>query len=188
MAKKRLDFKALLLNHGEKFGAAVIGVLAVTGLATANWSACSRLESELKEAANKTKEAWNSPSNVLSEEKKTLFDSTPEVEVLANRMASPNEDIEQFAWVRHLNEPIHSVKEKLAPVIVLPPESPESTLVTFALVQKPDDEEAADAETMTESSDEPEEKNVADKDLADLFIETEGNLENICDEARLWSF
>ena len=169
MAKKRLDFKALLLNHGEKFGAAVIGVLAVTGLATANWSACSRLESELKEAANKTKEAWNSPSNVLSEEKKTLFDSTPEVEVLANRMASPNEDIEQFAWVRHLNEPIHSVKEKLAPVIVLPPESPESTLVTFALVQKPDDEEAADAETMTESPDEPEEKNAADKDLADLF-------------------
>ena len=169
MAKKRLDFKALLLNHGEKFGAALIGVLAVTGLATANWSACSRLESELKEAANKTKEAWNSPSNVMSEEKKTLFDSTPEVEVLANRMASPNEDIEQFAWVRHLNEPINSVKEKLAPVIVLPPESPESTLVTFALVQKPDDEEAADAETMTESADEPEEKDAADKDLADLF-------------------
>jgi hypothetical protein len=169
MAKKRLDFKALLLNHGEKFGAAMIGVLAVTGLATANWSACSRLESELKDAANKTKEAWNSPSNVMSEEKKALFDSTPEVEVLANRMASPNEDIEQFAWVRHLNEPIHSVKEKLAPVVVLPPESPEATLVTFALVQKPDDEEATDAETMTESSDEPEEKNAADKDLADLF-------------------
>ena len=169
MAKKRLDFKALLLNHGEKFGAALIGVLAVTGLATANWSGCSRLESELKEAANKTKEAWNSPSNVMSEEKKALFDSTPEVEVLANRMASPNEDIEQFAWVRHLNEPIHSVKEKLAPVIVLPPESPESTLVTFALVQKPDDEEAADSETMTESTEEPEEKNAADQDLADLF-------------------
>ena len=169
MAKKRLDFKALLLNHGEKFGAALIGVLAVTGLATANWSACSRLESELKEAANKTKEAWNSPSNIMSEEKKAVFDSTPEVEVLANRMASPNEDIEQFAWVRHLNEPIHSVKEKLAPVVVLSPESPESTLVTFALVQKPDDEEAGDAETMTESSDKPEEKNAADKDLADLF-------------------
>jgi hypothetical protein len=169
MAKKRLDFKALLLNHGEKFGAAMISVLAVTGLATANWSACSRLESELKDAANKTKEAWNSPTNVMSEEKKALFDSTPEVEVLANRMASPNEDIEQFAWVRHLNEPIHSVKEKLAPVVVLPPESPEATLVTFALVQKPDDEEAADAETMTESTDEPEEKSAADKDLADLF-------------------
>jgi hypothetical protein len=169
MAKKRLDFKALLLNHGEKFGAAVIGVLAVTGLATANWSACSRLESELKEAANKTKEAWNSPTNVMSEEKKKLFDSTPEVEVLANRMASPNEDIEQFAWVRHLNEPIHSVKEKLAPVIVLPPESPESTLVTFALVQKPDDDEAADTEITTESSNKPEEKSAADKDLADLF-------------------
>lgn len=169
MAKKRLDFKALLLNHGEKFGAALIGVLAVTGLATANWSACSRLESELKEAANKTKEAWNSPSNVMSEEKKLFFDSTPEVEVLANRMASPNEDIEQFAWVRHLNEPINRVREKLAPVVVLPPESPEATLVTFALVQKPDEEDTTDAETMTETSAEPEEKSAADQDLADLF-------------------
>ena len=101
MAKKRLDFKALILNHGEKFGAAVIGVLAVTGLATANWSACSRLESELKDAAMKTKDSWNSPANVISEEKKALFDSTPDVEVMAKRMASPNEDIEQFAWVRH---------------------------------------------------------------------------------------
>ena len=169
MAKKRLDFKALLLNHGEKFGAGVIGVLAVTGLATANWSACSRLESELKEAANKTRETWNSPGNVMSEEKKSLFDSTPDVEVLANRMASPNEDIEQFAWVRHLNEPINRVREKLAPVIVLPPESPESSLVSFALVQKPDEEDATEAESMTEKSDEPEETSAAEKDLADLF-------------------
>ncbi len=168
MAKKRLDLKAMFLNHGEKFGAGVIGVLAVTGLATANWSACSRLESELKDAANKTKETWNSPANVISEEKKSLFDSTPDVEAMANRMASPNEDIEQFAWVRHLNEPIISVREKLAPVVVLAPESPESTLVTFALVQKPDEEDEADAETMTEKADEPEEK-AADKDLADLF-------------------
>ena len=168
MAKKRLDLKAMFLNHGEKFGAGVIGILAVTGLATANWSACSRLESELKDAANKTKETWNSPANVISEEKKNLFDSTPDVEAMANRMASPNEDIEQFAWVRHLNEPIISVREKLAPVVVLPPESPESTLVTFALVQKPDEEDDAEAETMTEKADEPEEK-AADKDLADLF-------------------
>ena len=73
MAKKRLDFKALFLNHGEKFGAGLIGVLAVTGLATANWSACSRLEVELKDAANKTRETWNSPTNVISEEKKTAF-------------------------------------------------------------------------------------------------------------------
>lgn len=168
MAKKRLDLKALFLNHGEKFGAGVIGILAVTGLATANWSACSRLESELKEAANKTKETWNSSANVISEEKKKLFDSTPDVETMANRMASPNEDIEQFAWVRHLNEPTISVREKLAPVVVLPPESPESTLVTFALVQKPDEEDDAEAETTTETSDKPEEK-AADKDLADLF-------------------
>lgn len=168
MAKKRLDLKALFLNHGEKFGAGMIGVLAVTGLATANWSACSRLEVELKDAANKTREAWNSPTNVISEEKKQLFDSTPDVEMMANRMASPNEDIEQFAWVRHLNEPIIRVREKLSPVVVLPPESPESTLVTFALVQKPDEEEESDA-TSTESPEEKEEMSESEKDLADLF-------------------
>jgi hypothetical protein len=169
MAKKRLDFKALILNHGEKFGAAVIGVLAVTGLATANWSACSRLESELKDAAMKTKDSWNSPANVISEEKKALFDLTPDVEVMAKRMASPNEDIEQFAWVRHLNEPIIRLREKLAPVVVLPPESPESTLVTFALVQKPDEEEVGEEEMSTEMPEEAEDVNAADKDLADLF-------------------
>lgn len=167
MAKKGLDFKALLLNHGEKFGAAVVGLLAVTGLATANWSGCSRLEAEMKDAATKTRDAWNSPANTLPEEKKALFAATPDVEALAQRMASPNEDIEKFTTVRHWNEPINQVREKLGAVVVLPPESPESTLVSFTLVEKDDEAETEETTTETEMTD--EKKPAEDQELADLF-------------------
>jgi len=169
MAKsKGFDFKALLLNHGEKFGAAVIGLLALTGLATANWSGCSRLESELRAIAEKTKESWSSPNNAWPEDKKAVFASTPDVERMAQRMSSPNEDIEQFTTLRHWNPPINQVREKLAPVVVLAPESPESALVTFTLLVK-DDEPDVDEELTPDAEKAKEEMSAEEQDLADLF-------------------
>lgn len=168
MAKsKGFDVKALFLNHGEKFAAGVVGLLALTGLATANWSGCSLLEAELKSIANKTRDTWSSPTNALPEEKKTLFAATPDVQRMAQRMASPNEDIEQFTTLRHWNPPINQVREKLAPVVVLAPESPESTLVTFTMIEK-DEEPEVDA--VPETTDKPEEEMSPDEQaLADLF-------------------
>ncbi len=174
MAKsKGFDFKALLLNHGEKFGAAVVGLLALTGLATANWSGSARLESELRAIAEKTRETWLSPNNSWPEDKKTLFASTPDVERMAQRMSSPNEDIEQFTTLRHWNPPINQVREKLAPVVVLPPESPESTLVTFTLLVKEDELEADEAAT-PEGEKAAEEMTADEQDLADLFAAKPG--------------
>ena len=168
MAKsKGFDVKALFLNHGEKFGAAVVGLLALTGLATANWSSCSLLEAELKSIANKTRDAWSSPTNVLPEEKKALFAATPDVERMAQRMASPNEDIEQFTTLRHWNPPINQVREKLAPVVVLAPESPESTLVTFTMIEKDDEPEGDEDPAAPEKPE--EEMSPDEQDLADLF-------------------
>jgi hypothetical protein len=174
MAKsKGFDIKALLLNHGEKFGAAMIGLLALTGLATANWSSCPRLEAELKDIATKTKTTWSAPTNAWPEDKKVVFESTPDVERMAQRMASPNEDIEQFATVRHWNAPINRVREKLAPVVVLAPESPESTLVEFTLVAKND--EVAEDEDVTATDPKAEEKKPAGQDdLEALFGKTSG--------------
>lgn len=172
MAKsKGLDFKALLLNHGEKFGAAVVGLLALTGLATANWSGCKLLEAELKSIATKTRDTWSSPSNAWPEDKKTVFQMTPDVEGMAKRMASPNEDIEQFATVRHWNEPINQLREKLSAVVVLPPEFPESTLVEFTHAMKDDAVEGE--ETSTEmQEDSPETKSPDQQELDDLFGKT----------------
>ena len=54
MAKlKGMDFKALLLNHGEKIGAALIVLLGLTGLATASWTPSTKQPEELKAAAEK---------------------------------------------------------------------------------------------------------------------------------------
>ncbi len=165
---KGFDFKALLLNHGEKFGAAVVGLLALTGLATANWSGCTRLESELRAIAEKTKESWSSPNNAWPEDKKVVFASTPDVERMAQRMASPNEDIEQFTTLRRWNPPINQVHEKLSPVVVLSPESPESSLVTFTLLVK-DDEPEVDDEVIPGVEKAAEEMSAEEQDLADLF-------------------
>ena len=42
MAKfKGIDFKALLLNHGEKIGVVLIVLLGLTGFATASWAVLS---------------------------------------------------------------------------------------------------------------------------------------------------
>jgi hypothetical protein len=168
MAKsKGFDVKALFLNHGEKFGAAIVGLLALTGLATANWSGCSLLEAELKNIANKTRDAWSSSTNTLPEEKKALFAATPDVERMAQRMASPNEDIEQFTTLRHWNPPINEVREKLAAVVVLAPESPESTLVTFTMIEKEDELESDEDPAVPEKA--KEEMSPDEQDLADLF-------------------
>lgn len=167
MAKlKGMDFKALLLNHGEKLGAVVVGLLALTGLATANWSSCEKLESDLKNIANQTRDQWSSQANAWPQEKQDLFAKTPDVELMAQKMASPNEFIE-LATVRHWNEPINQVREKLGAVSVLPPEFPEAILVQFPLLENEDEGDSTDAVTETEK---PARKTNEDQQaLADLF-------------------
>jgi hypothetical protein len=162
---KGFDFKGLLLNHGEKFGASVVALIALTGLATANWSTCKLDEGQLASTARQTESSWKSAVN-WPDDKKATFENTPDVEELAQRMASPNDDIEAFATTRHWNPPIYQRKAKLAPVTVMPPLEPESDLVIFTLAEKTD-EEAADTETlMTETETEKPEENA---DLAAIF-------------------
>ena len=59
MAKlKGVDFKALLLNHGEKIGVVLIVLLGLTGLATASWAPSAKQPEELKALAEQTRSAW----------------------------------------------------------------------------------------------------------------------------------
>lgn len=171
MAKgKGFDIKALLLNHGEKFGAGLIGVLALAGLATANWSPCQDSVDQLAAIANKTREDWRSPARTLPEENREKFAKTPDVERLAARMASPNEDVEQFQTIRHWNEPINRIRDKIGAVVVLPPETPESTLVTFALLERDEIPVEEDLRTGTEKT--TEEKSAEQQRLDELFGKT----------------
>ena len=147
MAKlKGIDFKVLLLNHGEKIGAALIVLLGLTGLATASWSPSSQQPDELKAVAEKTRSAWL--SNSFTEEKRAAFDDTPDVLALAERMQSETEDLERFSTGEPWNAPIHRKRERRGAVIVLAPTDPEANAIAIVMAEKPDieDEEAEEAD------------------------------------------
>lgn len=143
MAKsKGLDFKALLLNHGEKIGATLVALLGLTGLATASWSGSGKVPDDLKQATEKTKSAWL--ANQFTDDKRIAFEDTPDVLALAQRMQSETEDLEQFAMAGPWDAPIHLQRERRGAVSVLAPISPESTAIAIVMAEKPD---AVDEET-----------------------------------------
>lgn len=160
MAKKGFDIKALFLNHAEKMGAGVIGLIALTGLATASWKPCEKDQNTLVRIAEQTKADWLS-KNAIPEEKTKELAKTPDVEALALRMASPNEDIAKFSTSRRWNPPILEVQAKLATVKVRAPEDPEASLLMLALVEKPEEKEEEP------STEEGAEKDVEKKDEKD---------------------
>ncbi len=141
MAKPKLDFKALLLNHGEKIGAGVVALLALTGLATANWSAApADIQPEvLGSLAEKTRSDWQ--ANSWSEDKKAAFENTPDVLALAERMQSETEDLERFSTVVPWDPPIHLTRERRGAVTVLIPRDPEANAVAIVMAEKPDAED-----------------------------------------------
>jgi hypothetical protein len=147
MAKsKGPDFKALLLNHGEKIGATLVALLGLTGLATASWSGSEKLPDELKQAADKTKSAWL--ANQFTEDKRIAFDDTPDVLTMAQRMQSETEDLEMFAMAGPWDSPIHPQRDRRGAVSVLAPTNPESAAIAFVMAEKPDavDEESEEAD------------------------------------------
>lgn len=147
MAKsKGMDFKALLLNHGEKIGATLIVLLGLTGLATASWSPSSKQPEQLKAVAEKTRAAWL--SNPFTEDKRAAFDDTPDVLALAERMQSETKDLERFSTLQHWNAPIHLARERRGAVTVLAPTDPEANAIAIVMAEKPDaeDEEVEEAD------------------------------------------
>jgi len=146
MAKPKLDFKALLLNHGEKIGAGVVALLALTGLATANWApAPADIQPDVLGAlAEKTKSTWQ--ANTWSEDKQATFQNTPDVLALAERMQSETEDLERFSTVVSWDPAIHVTRERRGAVTVLTPRDPEANAVAIVMAEKPD---AEDEDTTT---------------------------------------
>lgn len=158
MAKlKGFDFKALLLNHGEKIGAALIVLLGLMGLATASWSPSTKQPEDLKAVAEQTRSAWL--SSAFTEDKRAAFDDTPDVLALAERMQSETEDLARFSTGNSWNAPIHPTRERRGEVIVLAPTDPEASPIAIVMAEKPDaeDEETEEADPKkTEKKVEPE--------------------------------
>ena len=168
MAKfKGFDFKALLLNHGEKFAAGLIGLLGLTALATASWSPSAKVPEELKKVAEATQAAWQ--SNPFTEDKKAAFGNTPDVLALAERMQSETEDQERYTTINPWNPPINAVRERRGAVTVLAPTNPEANAVAIVMAEQSDEtEEGADllaANALLEEKKEPE----VDSKVSDIF-------------------
>lgn len=60
---KNIDFKALFINHGEKFAFALIGVIVVLALSGTSWSRYPDTPDALKTKITAAKERITSPSN-----------------------------------------------------------------------------------------------------------------------------
>lgn len=168
MAKsKGFDFKALLLNHGEKFVVSLVALLGVSSLATASWSTAEKQPDDLKKAAETTKSSWL--SNAFADDKKATFDDTPDVLVLAERMQSETEDLERFSTLSPWDPPINPVRERRGAVTVLPPVEPEANAVAFVMALKPDETELeAELAQTTEVEDAQKEPEVPE-DVANIF-------------------
>ena len=174
MAKlKGFDFKALLLNHGEKIGAALVILLGLTGLATASWSPSTKQPDDLKAVADLTRSAWQ--SNAFTEEKRAAFDDTPDVLALAERMQSETEDLERFSTGEPWDAPIHPNRERRGAVIVLSPTDPEANAIAIVMAEKPDAEDEETEETDATKTDKKTEPEVGE-DVKKLFGVAGGGL------------
>ena len=174
MAKlKGFDFKALLLNHGEKIGAALVILLGLTGLATASWSPSTKQPDDLKAVADLTRSAWL--SNAFTEDKRTSFDDTPDVLALAERMQSETEDLERFSTGEPWDAPIHRNRERRGAVIVLAPTDPEANAIAIVMAEKPDAEDEVTEETDATKTDKKTEPEVGE-DVKKLFGVAGGGL------------
>lgn len=132
---KGFDVKLLLLNHGEKMVAGLIGLLALMGLASASWSGETRTPEEMKAIAAKTQSKME--SSVWPETDQVDFGKTPDVTALTQRMAEPSLDADKFAPSIAFNEPLNRRREKRGAVSVLAVVDPEQTSVTVPIALIP---------------------------------------------------
>lgn len=168
MAKMKLDFKAILLNHGEKIGAGVVALLGMAGLSSAHWSSCDLDPTVLRNNADATRSTWL--SSVWPEDKQATFADTPPVEDLAKQMSGSIEQAGKYATSRRWNEPLKQTQEKLQSVSVVTPVSPEASLVIFPLVEREDKSEAeAPEETTPQKKSKKGQKKDDTTDLENLF-------------------
>lgn len=154
---KGIDFKALLVNHGEKIGAVIVALLGVMGLATAHWSPESRVEEQLVKKANDTKAKME--STTWPDDKRQVFEKTPDVRELTHKMQNPDQDVARYAPSISFSEPLQKMREKRSAPVILAPLYPEASLVTVPLALVPEDEaESKDEKMEGKEKDEDSEK------------------------------
>lgn len=70
---KSIDFKALFINHGEKFGLALIVLIVLLALGKTSWSRYAEAPEELDRKAKDARQRFSSPDNRWPKEKEESF-------------------------------------------------------------------------------------------------------------------
>lgn len=70
---KNINFKALFVDHGEKFGFGLIAVLVLLALGSTSWSRYEKTPEELKRKVDDARARITSPSNVWPQAKADAF-------------------------------------------------------------------------------------------------------------------
>ena len=70
---KNIDFKALFINHGEKFGMGLIVLFVLLALSSTSWSRYAKTPDELKTKVAEAKNRITSPQNVWPQAKSEQF-------------------------------------------------------------------------------------------------------------------
>ncbi|MEZ6061163.1 MAG: hypothetical protein R3C19_12430 [Planctomycetaceae bacterium] len=180
MAKK-FDFKAVLINHGEKFVAGIVVLLGLFALSSASWSGYDKTPEEMQLLAEKTDKKME--EGTMSDEEKAKFAATPDVRRMARQIAEETTDREKYATNRPWNEPLHRINEKRSSVAVIAPFDPETSVVSVAIALPPKTEED---DKMTKSmEDEKKEEDLTDdekarlKELKEKYGEARGGVAGI---------
>jgi len=70
---KNIDFKALFINHGEKFGFVIIVLIVLGALSSTSWSRYEKTPEELKTKITEAKDRITSPANKWPQAKADQF-------------------------------------------------------------------------------------------------------------------
>ncbi|MCA9065490.1 MAG: hypothetical protein KDA96_20625, partial [Planctomycetaceae bacterium] len=168
---KKLNGAAIgqfFVNHGEKVGAGVAGLLAVWTLLGASWIPCGKDPLAITQAVDRSKAEWLQKG--WPEEEVGKFANTPNIAELAERMAAPQGDISGLALNNGFNDPLIRVTNVLSAFDVLAPERPEATGLAIPIALLPEEALEEESEEMTETKEDAEkEKDEVDPSIKDLL-------------------
>ena len=109
---KNFDFKKLLIDHGEKIGAAVVSLIAVFALIGTSWGRYSdSTPQEIVDTVEKTRSSMNSVT--WPEEERTTFTNVEDVREQTGRLHAAIGDYECRTI---FDPPLSQKREKIKPI------------------------------------------------------------------------
>ena len=166
-AIKSADYKQLLIDHGEKVGLAVTGLVIAAVLFTGRWSGYSEKRPEEVGSEVSFQAAALEKSRWTPEVRDAAVPST-DIDERADALLTPTKPL---AYVRPLNPPLVQVQDPIGEVPWLPVQEPLAEVHTIAMLLDPDrtKTDAELAEEAEEATEEDADSEDAEEDVPDQY-------------------